>query len=69
MVLAAKDPFLSELEQREQSCEAFFYVGQYHLLNGNEDDAVAMFRQAVETEIRQFVEYEAAALELTKLGR
>lgn len=69
VIQAAKDPFLDELEQRQRSCEAFFYVGEYHLLKGEADEAAAMFRMALETGVQDFLEYEAAALELALLGR
>ena len=39
-------------------CEAYFYLGQYYLLNGNKAQALKLFRDAVNTGAISYVEYE-----------
>lgn len=68
VVLSAEDPFLDEKSQREQLCEAYFYVGQYHLLGGRAQAARDMFNKAIATGATDFVEYEAAQAELARLS-
>lgn len=68
VVLAAKDPFLDDDTQREQACEAYFYAGQYALLQGDKAEAIRLFRAAVETGVTNFIEYDAARLALERLG-
>ena len=41
VLAAAKHP--DERKQRERECEAFFYTGQYHLLQGNKGEAAKLF--------------------------
>jgi len=65
---AAKDPFLDEATQVEQSCEAYFYAGQYALQNGDKEAAIRLFRAAVDTGVTSFIEYDAARLALERLG-
>ena len=65
---AAKDPFLDAESQNEQACEAYFYAGQYALLNGDKSAAIRLFRAAVDTGVTSFIEYEASRLALEKLG-
>jgi len=68
VLLAAKDPFLDEKTQLEQSCEAYFYAGQYALLNGDKAGAARLFRAAVATGVTSFIEYDAARTALERLG-
>ena len=56
-------------EQKEQLCEASFYVGEEALLRGNRDEAARLFRQAIGTGLTYFYEYQGAAVELQRLGR
>jgi lipoprotein NlpI len=65
---AAKDPFLDGTGQKEQSCEAYFYAGQFALLNGDKASAIHLFRSAVATGVTTFIEYDAARLSLERLG-
>jgi tetratricopeptide (TPR) repeat protein len=55
-------------EQRERECEASYYVGQYLLLQGRQDEAVTMFRAAIATGVADFGEYGDAQAELQRLG-
>ncbi len=66
VLAAAKHP--DERKQRERECEAFFYIGQYHLLQGNKGEAAKLFRKALDTGITHFVEYIGAKAELERLG-
>jgi lipoprotein NlpI len=54
--------------QREQLCEASFYLGELYLLRGNRDEAVHLFRQAMGTGLTYFFEYQGAAVALQRLG-
>ena len=65
---AARDPFLDEESQLEQSCEAYYYAGQYALLRGDRAEAVRLFRAAVATGVTTFIEHSASQLALEQLG-
>ena len=65
---AARDPFLDEQSQLEQSCEAYYYAGQYALLRGDQAEAARLFRAAVATGVTAFIEYSASRLALERLG-
>ena len=54
--------------QRELECETNFYVGQYHLLNGNISAATESFRRSVATRITTFVEFAGAKMELKRIA-
>ncbi|MFQ6024863.1 MAG: tetratricopeptide repeat protein [Acidiferrobacterales bacterium] len=47
---------------------AFFYAGQYHLLQGRTDRAVGMFRQALIYGLKNCFEHTFAEAELKRLG-
>jgi len=53
---------------REREAEAFFYVGQYYLVNGDEKTAVRYFLKVVDTGIARFYEYTGAQVELGRLA-
>lgn len=55
-------------KQREQECEAFYYVGMAHLLRGDSQGAVAWFRKAMDTGVKHFTEYGQSRVELERLG-
>ena len=65
LFLAAKSP--DPKKQKENLCEAQFYVGQHTLLRGNESEARKLFSTAVETCPTNFVEYSGAQAELKRL--
>ena len=54
--------------QRELECEAFFYVGQFHLLSGQRPKAAEFFRKAIETGLTDFIEYQSAKVELKRMN-
>ncbi len=66
VLTAAADPDLKK--QREQLCEAYFYVGEYLLLQGRRDEAVTMFRRALDTRVTKFLEYTGAKVELERIS-
>jgi len=55
--------------QREQRCEANFYVAHWQLLRGNRDQAVTMLKEAQTSCPKDFMEYEGAVAELRRLGK
>lgn len=65
---AARDPFLDDQSQLEQACEAYYYAGQYALLQGDKAEAARLFRAAVQTGVATFIEYDASRLALERLG-
>ncbi len=54
--------------RRELECETHFYVGQYHLLNGNISAATESFRSSVATRITTFAEFAGAKMELKRIA-
>ncbi len=54
--------------RREQECEAFYYVGMGRMARGDLNGAAAMFRSAIDTGVRHFIEYHQAAFELGRLN-
>ena len=55
--------------ERERRCEAYFYIGQRQLIDGDEAAAADSFRTVLETGVMTFVEYQAARAELARLGQ
>ncbi len=52
---------------RERACEAYFYVGYYYLLNGDNGRAAELFQRALDTQVPYFNEYRSAEAELWRL--
>lgn len=52
---------------RLQRCEALFFIGEHHLLEGRKQEAAAAFDAAVATGVIAFVEYWHAKRELERL--
>jgi rhomboid protease GluP len=48
-------------------CEAEFYIGEWHLLRGNNADARSALQAAADTCPKGFVEYDGAVAELKRL--
>jgi lipoprotein NlpI len=57
-----------EQKEKDRSCEAFFYVGEYYLLKGDRVAASRAFRAALATGVTDFLEYVRAGAELKRLG-
>jgi tetratricopeptide (TPR) repeat protein len=51
-------------KDREQHCEAYFYLGEYALMKGNTAEARRFFQQSVDTGVTGFVEHAEAQAEL-----
>lgn len=70
---AAPEQILKHIEEgdrrvkRERECEAFFYIGQYQLLRGKREEALRLFRKALETEQNNFIEFTGSKVELNRL--
>ncbi|MBW2454644.1 MAG: hypothetical protein JRI68_09040 [Deltaproteobacteria bacterium] len=58
----------SRQTELEQLCEAYYYIGQQHLIARRKRQAAKRFKQAVDTGISNFVEYTGAKAELVTLG-
>ena len=54
-------------KDREQHCEAYFYLGEYQIITGNPQEAKILFQHAVDTQLTSFIEYTAAQAELKRL--
>jgi len=66
-VLQAAADFDPKVEE-ERTCEAYFYIGQYHLLREAEFEAAENFNRCVEKSSKRFI-VAAAHQELRRLGR
>ncbi len=53
-------------KDKERRAEAWFYVGQHHLMAGHRDTAKGLFEQVVATGITSFMEYRGAQAELRR---
>lgn len=53
--------------ERDQACEAWYYLGQYHLIRNENDQARAAFEASVATGVQEFIEYFWSQRELTSL--
>ena len=63
---AARDP--DPTRQREQRCQAAFYLAQHHLLRGEAPSAVPLFREARRICPKAFIEHAGAVAELGRLA-
>lgn len=54
--------------ERAQLCEAYFYIAQKYLLDGDKDRAGDYFEKVLDLEVTNFVEHQAARRELQALG-
>lgn len=54
---------------REQRCEANFYVGEWHLLRGEQERGLALLKQAQSGCPKDFLEHEGAVAELRRLAK
>jgi lipoprotein NlpI len=54
-------------QTRERRCEACFYAGTMRLLRGDREEALRLFRECVDTQVHDYIEYETSSIELTKL--
>jgi lipoprotein NlpI len=56
------------IKYKEQLCEANFYLGQWHLLHGESQQARTLFTQAQNDCPKNFIEYSGAVAELERLN-
>jgi lipoprotein NlpI len=54
-------------KDREQKCEAYYFIGQYFLLNSKKSEAKKYFKKCVETGVIWFIEHSSAIVELNRL--
>ena len=64
----AKASALNPAVEREQFCEADFYCGMQHLLAGDKNTAISLFRACLATREVDFLEYMCAETELSSLS-
>jgi tetratricopeptide (TPR) repeat protein len=64
ILAAASDP--DAKKDREQHCEAYFYLGEYALMKGNAAEARRLFQESIDTGESTFVEYAGAQMELKR---
>lgn len=57
----------NQQQLNERLCELYFYLGKYHLQQGNSSIANNFFKLSLSTNIYEFVEYRFARIELNKL--
>jgi lipoprotein NlpI len=55
--------------QKQDICEAEFYIGEYFLLRGRKEEAGKLFKAAAERCPADFIEYSGARIELERLGQ
>ena len=58
---------LNPVRQRDQRCEANFYVAHWHVLRGARDAAAQLLREAQSGCPSTFIEHEGAVAELRRL--
>ena len=54
--------------QREQQCEAYFFLREQALLRGDHAEALRLFRATLDTGVTRFFQYDAARAELRRLS-
>jgi lipoprotein NlpI len=55
-------------KNRERNCEAYFYLGEQALIRGDRQEAIRLFQATLETDVTNFIEYQAAQAELKRLA-
>lgn len=55
-------------KQLQQQCEAYYYVGQQHMIDRDSRRAAIMFNKAIATGITNFVEYGSSKAELARMA-
>jgi tetratricopeptide (TPR) repeat protein len=51
----------------ERQCEAYYYIGMTRLLNGNKEGGIDFLSKCVATQVKRFIEYDFAEIELAAL--
>ncbi len=63
------DETMNAASDADQRCEAYFYIGQWHLLKDRPSDAEASLKTAVSSCPRGFIEYRSAIAELKRMTK
>jgi lipoprotein NlpI len=58
----------AQAQRQEQECEAHFFLGQKHVLDGENDAAAASLKRALALCPRHMVEHHATRVDLQRLG-
>ena len=66
---AQPEAWTEEDRKAGAACEVSFYVGELRLAKGERAKAMALFRAAVATGIKEYLEHGAAAYELDRMSR
>ena len=53
----------------DEQCEKSFYLAEFERLRGHRDQALALLRATVATNVKYFIEYRSAAYELDHIAR
>ena len=61
------DAVFAKAGNTNERCEAYFYIGEWHLMQGRQDEAISPLRSAVETCPKDFVGYTGAVAELERI--
>jgi hypothetical protein len=67
LLKAAKHSVIEK--EKEQLCEAYYYIGKINLLNGDAVKAKAFFEKCLETNVKTFWEYGFAKAELDRMKK
>jgi tetratricopeptide (TPR) repeat protein len=59
---------LNELHAKGHQCELDFYVGAFRLAQGERDQGIRRLQAAVASGVREYIEYQAAKVELKRMG-
>jgi lipoprotein NlpI len=54
-------------KEREQQCEAYFYIAEQMLIQGQKEEAVRMIQAVLRTGVAHFIEYQSAKTELERM--
>jgi lipoprotein NlpI len=57
-----------EQKERDRTCEALFYIGEYYLIKGDRAAAARALRGSIAMGVTDFIEYVRAGVELKRLG-
>jgi tetratricopeptide (TPR) repeat protein len=65
LIKAAEDPDLKKAT--EQKCEAYFYTGSLHIIEGDLEGGLRLLRLCVGTAVDSFTEYDSAVAEIESI--
>ena len=53
----------------ERQCEAYFYLGSARLIAGDRQAAARLYRNSIATDVKRFIEYIGATIDLERMAR